>query len=250
MFCYLISRSEGRERASTKKQSLGKTGREFACPPSSDVKRGSAFPFEMSFAVTKHMRNHLLSFSSIVVLVALVDLASVSAQEENDQRSPAAVLQYDIEMPQHERLLRTRTAEDAVLAPFISDGCSGGLSSGWAFFSSTFPALAEIHGSHPPWEDCCLAHDRLYHEGGSSAASAKQSFEARLAADNELHLCVIKTAALRRAELARSYGLAGRQVEQLYIAIADVIYKAVRLGGAPCSGLPWRWGFGWAHCSR
>lgn len=196
------------------------------------------------------MHNHLLSISIIVVLVAVVGLAPVSAQVGNNLRRPAAVLQYELEIPQHERLLRTRTAEDAEPKPFVSDGCSGGLSLGWAFFSSTFPALAEKHGSHPPWEGCCLAHDRLYHKASSTAESPEQSFEARLAADNELRRCVIETAALRRTELARAYGLTAAQVERLYNAIAEVMYNAVRLGGAPCSGLPWRWGFGWPNCSR
>jgi hypothetical protein len=192
------------------------------------------------------MRGHLpSSFSALVPVVAT---AFVCAQPVNAQTNPAAAFQYEIEIHQHERLVRTRAAEGAELAPFVSDGCSGGLSSGWVFFSSTFPALAEKHGSHPPWESCCVAHDRLYHAAGPASASAEQSFEARLAADGELRLCVIETATLRRTELAREYGLSARQVDLLYNAIAAVMFRAVRLGGGPCSGLPWRWGFGWPPC--
>jgi hypothetical protein len=172
------------------------------------------------------------------------------APPANAQTNPAAALQYEIEFPQHERLVRTRMAEGAKLAPFVSDGCSGGLSSGWSFFSATFPALTEKHGNQPPWESCCLAHDRLYHAAGFANGDAEQSFEARLAADVELRLCVIETAALRRKELAAEYGLSGRQVDLIYNAIAAVMYRAVRLGGGPCSGLPWRWGFGWPACAR
>jgi len=188
--------------------------------------------------------------SIFIALVPVVATAFMCAQSANAQTNPAAAFQYEIEIHQHERLIRTRTAEGAELAPFVSDGCSGGLSSGWGFFSSTFPALAEKHGSHPPWENCCVAHDRLYHAAGPANASAKQSFEARLAADGELRLCVIETAALRRTELASEYGLSARQVDLLYNAIAAVMFRAVRLGGGPCSGLPWRWGFGWPACGR
>ena len=34
----------------------------------------------------------------------------------------------------------------------------------------------------------------------------------------------------------------------LYAAIAELMYRAVRIGGIPCSGLPWRWGYGWPEC--
>jgi hypothetical protein len=34
----------------------------------------------------------------------------------------------------------------------------------------------------------------------------------------------------------------------IYQGIADLMYRAVRLGGIPCSGLPWRWGYGWPAC--
>jgi len=137
------------------------------------------------------MARYLLSIFGAVVAVS--GSTAVSPQPAAGQRSPAATLQYEIEIPQHERLLLARTAEGAELAPFVSDGCSGGLSSGWSFFSSTFPALAEKHGSHPPWQSCCLAHDRLYHTAGPPDLSAEQSFEARLAADRELRACVIET---------------------------------------------------------
>jgi len=34
------------------------------------------------------------------------------------------------------------------------------------------------------------------------------------------------------------------------IEIAEIMYRAVRLGGAPCTTLPWRWGFGWPKCEK
>ena len=30
---------------------------------------------------------------------------------------------------------------------------------------------------------------------------------------------------------------------------ADMMYRAVRIGGGPCTGLPWRWGNGWPGCN-
>jgi len=194
------------------------------------------------------VRPHLLSIFG--AFLAAAGPAQVSAQPAIGQRSPAAALQYEIEIPKHERLVRIRAAEGAELVPFVSDDCSGGLSSGWSFFSSAFPAMAAKHGSHPPWESCCVAHDRLYHSAGLPDADADQSFDARLAADEELRLCVIETGASRQGDLAKEYGLSGRQVELIYNAIAEVMYRAVRIGGAPCSGLPWRWGFGWPDCGR
>ena len=37
-------------------------------------------------------------------------------------------------------------------------------------------------------------------------------------------------------------------VETLYAANAELMYSAVRIGGIPCSALPWRWGYGWPEC--
>ena len=31
-------------------------------------------------------------------------------------------------------------------------------------------------------------------------------------------------------------------------AIADLMYRAVRIGGVPCTGLPWPWDYGWPEC--
>jgi hypothetical protein len=44
------------------------------------------------------------------------------------------------------------------------------------------------------------------------------------------------------------YGLSGQEVETLYAAIAALMYRAVRVGGMLCTGLPWRWGYGWPEC--
>lgn len=189
-----------------------------------------------------------LALSAFGLLVAANPVPAQTQVAE--PRGPAAAFQYEIEFPQHQRLVRIRNADGAELAPFVGDGCSGGLSAGWAFFASTLPALAAKHGNEPPWEHCCDAHDRLYHAAGPSNATAEESYEARLEADRELRGCLVETSALRRDELAEQYGLSAGRVDLLYTAIAEVMHRAVRLGGAPCSGLSWRWGFGWPDCGR
>lgn len=190
------------------------------------------------------------SICLVGVVLAIAAQPLALAQTVGVKRSPSEALQYEIEIRQHERLIRARMADGAKLAPFASDGCSGGLSSGWSFFSATFPALAEKQGSHPPWESCCVAHDRLYHVGGAADATAAESYGARLAADRDLRLCVIEIGRSRQPELIAQYGFGSQQVSRLYDAVAEVMYRAVRLGGAPCSGLTWRWGFGWPDCYR
>ncbi|MEE9589312.1 MAG: hypothetical protein V3V97_14960, partial [Hyphomicrobiaceae bacterium] len=63
-----------------------------------------------------------------------------------------------------------------------------------------------------------------------------------------LHRCVSEVGEERTEDLANAYGLSHEQIAMLYRTIADIMYKAVRLGGAPCTLLPWRWGFGWPQC--
>ena len=83
------------------------------------------------------------------------------------------------------------------------DGCSGGMSKLWRFF-----------GSKPPWEYCCDAHDIAYAKGGT--------WRERRISDLRLQACI---------------ELNG------YPRIAVLMYHAVRVGGAPWTRLPWRWGF-------
>lgn len=157
-------------------------------------------------------------------------------------------LGYRFEIGRHERLINARASESIKLTPFTSDGCSGGQSAGWELFARTFPELAKRHGNLPPWQQCCVVHDRAYHAGGGRQADAEASYAARRRADEQLRQCVIRTGKRRAPELMADYGLSRNQVSTLYRSITDVMYRAVRLGGAPCTGLPWRWGFGWPQC--
>lgn len=130
----------------------------------------------------------------------------------------------------------------ATLAPFATDGCSGGLSAVWASTAAQFPAFAAAQGARPPWEGCCVIHDLAYHAGGPGDGD-RRGFAARLAADEALGVCV-------RAALGdRAFGLPPAAGREVALAVAEAMVLAVRLGGAPCTGLPWRWGYGWPDCS-
>jgi hypothetical protein len=179
-----------------------------------------------------------------LVLVLFTALAGGAAAGE----APAVVDRVELwlELPAHERFVATKSLPGAALSPFTTDGCSGGLSAGWAFAARHIPALAEHHGAHPPWEACCFAHDRAYHQGPGDDAMA--SFVARRIADETMRACVLAEGAARRESLMRDYGLSAGMVDFLYEGIAGAMYRAVRLGGAPCSRLSWRWGYGWPQC--
>ena len=134
-------------------------------------------------------------------------------------------------------------------APFATDGCSGGLSHVWAYVAEVFPAFAKAHEARPPWESCCAEHDRVYHLAGPDP-DPERSFDNRLEADQHLRACVLATADERSPNLVEGYGMTPAQVNAAYSAIAEAMYLAVRVGGGPCTGMPWRWGYGYPPCDR
>ncbi|WP_372570884.1 hypothetical protein [Ruegeria jejuensis] len=150
-----------------------------------------------------------------------------------------------LEMPAHRTLMALRAT--AELRPFETDGCSGGLSSSWELVAETFPDFEESFDGAPPWEDCCVTHDRAYHDA-SGTQEADQSYEARLVADQALRACVVATGAEQEQALADRYDVSRNTVRQAYANIAGAMFLAVRFGGGPCSGLPWRWGYGYPSC--
>ena len=152
-----------------------------------------------------------------------------------------------VELPSHRRLETVRHDPATELAEFTTDGCSGGMSSLWSFVADQYPAFAAAHGGLPPWEECCILHDRAYHSAGPDP-DADASYSARLSADAELRACVASTADARDAVLKDEYGLTEAQVRSAYSGIAEAMFIAVRLGGGPCTGLPWRWGYGYPKC--
>jgi len=129
------------------------------------------------------------------------------------------------------------------LAAFTTDGCSGGLSEGWKFMSRTLPAFQQRLGEQPPWEACCVAHDRIYWQGDTD-----NGYRKRLQADLNLRQCVINTGQQQSAALAQRYQMSVQKLQENFQIAADLMFRAVRLGGQPCSLLPWRWGYGWPYC--
>lgn len=142
-----------------------------------------------------------------------------------------------------QRLARVQADPRAELAPFTSDGCSGGMSLAWRSLAELSEQLRDRFGEHPPWEACCVAHDRSYWRGETQDGYAR-----RLQADEELRACVSSTGRSRAQEIGRQLGWAPERVEEGFAAVSELMYSAVRAGGGPCTGLPWRWGYGWPQC--
>lgn len=152
-----------------------------------------------------------------------------------------------LELSAHRSLLDRIAQTNAQPTPFTTDGCSGGLSDVWSLVADNFPSFGQTHEERPPWETCCVTHDRVYHIAGN-AKTAEDSYAARLAADRDLRTCVAETGRDRDAELAEVYGATPDQVRAAYGTISQAMYLAVRFGGGPCTGLSWRWGYGYPNC--
>lgn len=180
-----------------------------------------------------------------VQAAVLAAAIAIPAAAQEPPPSAAARLERVLRMPSHRMLMRS--IEGGNLSEFATDGCSGGLSTAWQIVSGLFPGFAEVQGERPPWEPCCEAHDRVYHDAGG-ARTAQESFAARLGADRMLRQCVIETGAEHAPEIAALYGVTIEQADAAYAAVADAMFDAVRAGGAPCSGMPWRWGYGYPDC--
>jgi len=184
------------------------------------------------------------------LLLHMAPLFGVKARslsiESNDAETDNANINLELSLQQ--RFQDRIGSPDSVLAEFTTDGCSGGLSVGWDYFAKQAGFFRERHGAQPPWQSCCTEHDRAYHTGGGAGLTAADSFIARERADDELRACVLATATERGEQLSADYGLGDEQVAELYRTIAVSMHTAVRLGGMPCTGLSWRWGYGWPDC--
>lgn len=149
-----------------------------------------------------------------------------------------------LENQQMQRLAAQQNRPGMTIDRFSSDGCSGGMSSTWSYLADILPEFVDYAGAHPPWEHCCVAHDRHYWRG-----ETQNGFELREQADAELRQCVQLTGNERGDEIAAVLGLPKQDIIELIDLTGDLMYQAVRIGGAPCTGFPWRWGHGWPPCS-
>ena len=188
-------------------------------------------------------KHHLAVFIICASLFSCSEATEESVQDGIDQ------LERRLELRHHRALLTRMNETGSELAAFTTDGCSGGLSIGWQYLAMQVESVRAIHGERPPWEACCIEHDRLYHAAVPAGSSPEEGFMARKQADEELRSCVVDTGFDRATTLSNDYDVSIETVEGLYTTIADLMYRAVRVGGVPCSGLPWRWGYGWPACN-
>lgn len=160
----------------------------------------------------------------------------------------------DIEKSLEEkRLQRLVVAKrGTIIRPFTTDGCSGGLSAGWEYFSDKFVSFSKQFGQQPPWQQCCVEHDKAYWQG-----ETRNGYNLRLQADNQLKSCVEDTGTHLKLEPDRKLNIKNsgnttddnEDIVLSFRIAAELMYRAVRLGGKPCAPFPWRWGYGWPHCS-
>jgi len=191
----------------------------------------------------------LLAAKWLLLLVfVLFFSANARAETIGTLESGVQALERQLEMGRHEQLVAEKAQPQSVLSPFSTDGCSGGLSVGWEYLAGKIKNFHDRLGTKPAWESCCITHDRAYHTGGDRYATAVDSFSARREADLALKACVLKTGIKQIPELSEEYDIPPREVETLYSVIAALMYRSVRIGGMPCTGLPWRWGYGWPEC--
>ena len=141
------------------------------------------------------------------------------------------------------RQLRSVQGQGEIKA-FSTDGCSGFQSRNWAALADSLPGFERQFGDKPPWESCCVAHDKIYWRG-----ETLDGYNERKQADQALKQCIIDIGAQQAPSLALKFSLSQEQVRQAFSLSAELMYQAVRLGGQACSLLPWRWGYGWDNCA-
>lgn len=143
------------------------------------------------------------------------------------------------------RLRQLQTVQNnADISPFTTDGCSGLQSESWKLLAKSLPEFKKIFGGKPPWEDCCIEHDKVYWRG-----STMDGYTKRQQADKELKQCILSTGAKLTPRLSVKHSVSEENFRHAFLLTARLMYKTVRLGGLPCSLLPWRWGYGWPNCA-
>ena len=149
-----------------------------------------------------------------------------------------------LEQASMKRLQAQQSQPGVTINTFRSDGCSGGLSDSWKTLARIWPEFSRAVGEVPPWERCCVAHDRDYWRG-----ETVDGFEKRLQSDRELRQCVVSTGQDQAGDIALRLGAEREEVTEIFNLTAELMFHAVRIGGSPCTGLAWRWGYGWPHCA-
>ena len=159
-------------------------------------------------------------------------------------QNPLGEIIEALESQQMLRLAVQQNRAGITIGEFSSDGCSGGMSSAWSYLSDILPKFADYAGHKPPWEHCCVTHDRQYWRGVSD-----NGLVMREQSDTQLRQCVQQTGEEKSEQISEDLGLPEQDIKELINLTANLMFQAVRIGGAPCTGLPWRWGYGWPSCS-
>lgn len=184
----------------------------------------------------------MLRLALIALIVTMSHVAAIcSAADDMDTRIDR--IERDLESARYRGLAKIQADSHNHLATFTTDGCSGGLSAGWRFLASALPVFKQKFGDKPPYEGCCVAHDRAYWRG-----ETRDGYDKRLHADITLQQCVAKYGKTHRDEFAREFHMTPETIETNFKIVAALMYRAVRVGGVPCTPLPWRWGYGWPRC--
>ncbi len=143
------------------------------------------------------------------------------------------------------RLKQLQTVRNSSnLIAFSTDGCSGFQSQNWSALAKALPGFEKQFGDKPPWENCCVSHDKAYWQG-----DVVDGYTKRKKADQVLRQCIADTGTRLTPQLSTKYKVSKEKLSQSFSVTAELMYRAVRLGGLPCSMLPWRWGYGWDNCA-
>ena len=177
----------------------------------------------------------------IFLLLAWLSPDMVTAAETLD--NGIEQIERELEVSRYQTLAQVQADPHNHLAAFTSDGCSGGLSDGWRFLAKTLPAFKHKFGDKPPYESCCVEHDRAYWQGETD-----NGFEKRQRADRALQQCIVAFGKAHRDEFAHEFALSPKAIENNFSIVAALMYRAVRVGGRPCTPFAWRWGYGWPLC--
>ncbi len=174
----------------------------------------------------------------------LLPLFCFSHFSYGEQENVILKMNRDLEEWSLEQLAKIQADPKSKKVKFVSDGCSGGLSAGWNSFADAFPDFKQHFGERPPWEYCCTSHDKDYWQG-----ETEDGFNKRLKSDRILRQCVKDWGKNNSKRLAEKFNQSQATIESQVNATAELMYQTIRIGGKPCSFLPWRWGFGWPHCA-
>jgi hypothetical protein len=181
--------------------------------------------------------------AELIIVLVMACLHPFTATAADTLDHGIEQIERELEMARYQSLAQVQADPQHQLAPFTTDGCSGGLSDGWRFLAKTLPAFKHKFGDRPPYESCCVVHDRAYWRG-----ETVNGFEKRQQADQALQQCVVAYGSAHREEFAQEFGLSPKVIDFNFNIVAALMYRAVRVGGRPCTAFAWRWGYGWPAC--